>query len=256
MRIESTDNQYVKLFEQLKHKKYRTRTNKFVVEGVHLVELALTHGQAEYVFIDERQYVVRDEALYKGDSYIADLVCPFAYVNEKITKKLAQTKTSQGVFAICRMREMEYDEGSIVCFDGVADPGNVGTIIRSAIAFGVHNFYFTADSVDPYNDKVIRASQGALFFSELFFADKDSTFTEKLVRVPRVYTLELTGDSLREVAAERAPFVLIVGNEAQGVRTEAWREFKPQRLTIPMQENSESLNVAIATSIALYDLTK
>jgi len=255
MKIESLDNKQVKLFEQLKKKKYRVRTNQFVIEGEHLVELALQRKQVSYLFIIENEYDVNNGVLYKGEQAIADVSCPYAYISEKVSTKLAQTMSPQGIYAICLMQHTAYDGSSIIFFDGVADPGNVGTIMRTANAFNVHNFYFTADAVDPYNDKVIRASQGAIFFSHLFFENEQSSDDkERLAQLEHVYALDLVGDDLQHITQQRRNFGLIVGNEARGITYERWLDYNPLQITIPMNQQIESLNVAVATSIALYEL--
>jgi len=254
MKIESLDNKQIKLFGQLKQKKYRARMRKFVVEGVHLVALALDNDEADYLFLTE-QYDVRDEGkIYKGDVFVADVSCPYVYISDNVATKLADTVTSQGIFTICSMRDMSYDGTSVLLFDGVQDPGNVGTMMRTANAFGVHNFYFTTDAIDPYNDKVIRASQGAIFFSHLFFEDEDKTFVTKLNDLGYVYALDIVGKDLRSVDRPQAAFALIVGNEARGIAYDRWGGLSLTKITIPMQAHIESLNVAVATSIALYEL--
>jgi TrmH family RNA methyltransferase len=255
MKIESLDNKQIKLFEQLKQKKYRTKEQKFVVEGVHLVELALLHQQAGYVFIIENEYDVKDGALYKGETFIADISCPYAYISPRVSAKLTQTMSPQGIYAICSMQHKTYDGTSIVFFDGVSDPGNVGTIMRSANAFDVHNFYFTADAVDPYNDKVIRASQGAIFFSCLFFQDDETSSADLFMQeLKDVYALDIVGTELQTRSRSSGSFGLIVGNEARGMTYARWDAYKPVQITIPMNKQIESLNVAVATSIALYEL--
>jgi len=256
MKIESVENKQIKLFERLKQKKYRRETQQFVVEGVHLVQLALVQQQVKYLFLTEKDYVVTEDKLYKGDLFIAPVTCPYAYVSEKIVAKLAQTITPQGIFAICSMQIHSYDKTSIVLFDGLQNPGNVGTIIRTAQAFNIHNFYFTYDAVDPYNEKVIRASQGALFFSSLFFETDSFDARTQLQPLNRLYALDIVGKPLTDVERAQDTFGLVVGNEAKGINYERWQDWDLEQITIPMQKEIESLNVAIATSIALYELRR
>jgi len=254
MKIESVENKQIKLFERLKQKKYRREAQQFVVEGIHLVQLALVQQQVKYLFLAEKDYAVTEDKLYKGDVFIAQVTCPYAYVSEKIVAKLAQTITPQGIFAICSMQIHSYDKTSIVLFDGLQNPGNVGTIIRTAQAFNIHNFYFTHDAVDPYNEKVIRASQGALFFSSLFFEAESFDARTQLQSLNRLYALDIVGRSLADVEREQDTFGLVVGNEARGIDYARWQSWELEQITIPMQKEIESLNVAIATSIALYEL--
>lgn len=252
--IESLDNKQVKLLYKLKRKKARDESGLYVVEGVHLVMLALQMQRARTLFLTQDYAVTSDNKLYKDEVYLGEVTCAYTYISERIVDKIAMTVSSQGIFALCEMQRALYDQTSMIIFDGLQDPGNVGTIIRSAHAFQVHNFYFTRDAVDAYNDKVIRASQGAILLSRLFFEVNDTAILEQVGRLPHRFALDLQGEALQTRRSLTEPFVLVVGNEGSGITHERWQELALTPLTIKIDAQIESLNVAVATGIALYAL--
>ena len=252
--IESLDNQKIKLINKLKQKKYRWVERQYYVEGEHLVQMALNYHKANYLLLSDA-YIVEQNKLYKGTQFIAEINCPYDYISLAVLKKIKDTKTSQGIFAICDWEETQYDGASIVIFDGLQDPGNVGTIIRTAKAFGVHNFYFTGDTVDPYNEKVMRASQGAVLISNLFYEKTAKNILSEISALLQIYVLDLSGKSINSLQHKKQqPFAIIVGNEGNGINYQRWESFTLSQVTIPMNSEIESLNVAIATGIVLYKL--
>ena len=256
--ITSLDNKYIKLAKKLQQKKYRKQESLFYIEGEHLVQEALYSNLLSHVF-HTTKYEVEDDALWKENICVLDGLSGviFEEVSDEIMQKVKLTDTPQGIFAIAKipMTNLAQTEQKIIVLDGVQDPGNVGTIIRTAVAFGSTTILMTNDTVDPYNDKVLRAHQGMGFTvpiisgtaSELCEIMNDFNCTN--------FVLDFEGTSIKEIDKnEFNSFALIVGQEGQGIRPENWKTLTPREITIPMHENAESLNVAIATAIAMYEL--
>lgn len=232
--IESLSNSKVKYATKLKQKKYRTETNQFLVEGEHLVEEAIKSGLVEYVFTTEDK------------SY--DTVTIYQ-VSEEVFSKLSELNESIGFIAVANKFSSQDLSANILILDGVQDPGNLGTLIRSAAAFGFKTI-ISENSVDYYNEKVIRSSQGALFYTNLLEENlinfinnhKDYTFYGTNVSL---------GTNLKYVDFSKAKKAIILGNEGQGLRTEI-QNLVNTNIYIPMLE-TESLNVGIAGGIIMYE---
>ncbi|MEG0367497.1 MAG: RNA methyltransferase, partial [Coprobacillus sp.] len=148
--ITSLQNETIKEIMKLKQKKYRDETGLFLIEGFHLVEEAIKHGCVEKIITT------------LNDSFLEETI----YITPQIMDKLAFTKTPQPIMAVCKKilrHQVVHDGKRYLLLDRVQDPGNVGTMMRTALAFGYDQIIMSEDCVDLYNDKVIRATQGALF---------------------------------------------------------------------------------------------
>jgi len=162
------------------------------------------------------------------------------------------------IMALCKMDEEEEIKGErILMLDGIQDPGNLGTIIRSALAFNVDTIVLSPECVDLYNPKVIRSTQGMLFGINIIRKDLKTVIeTLKREEIPIYGTrVEYGEDVVNLKRKDRIRFGLIMGNEGQGVKREIL-EICDKYLFIDMNDNVESLNVAVATSILLYELNK
>ena len=255
--IESVENKQVKHLYKLKQKKYRQQMQEFYVEGEHLVLMALQHNKAKHVFLSEQYDVNNQNMLTKNGVALTKMTTTFDYITEDIVKKLQETVQSQGIFARCEIEEYQFDQTHIVVFDGLQDPGNVGTIIRTAQAFNIHNFYFTKDSVDAFNSKTLRSSQGMHFLSQFFFEGKDDAILADIIRDYQCYVLDLEGTPIDEIQPEpKRNRAIIVGNEARGIDAVRWQGHPIEKVVIPMNEPVESLNASIATAIMLFHLNK
>ena len=220
----------------LKEKKYRDRENKFLIEGYHLIEMCDT---IEQIFTTNLNF---------NSKY------PVTYVSEQVMEKLSFTKSPQGIIAIDNKKENKIDlnkEKYLIC-DNVSDPGNLGTIIRTALAFKIDGVVLSKNCTDVYNDKVIRGSQGAIFKVDFVYADLLSIISELKKNNVTIYASALLDNSIDlQNVKNISKFALIVGNEGSGV--------EPQILScsdkiIKIMHNHEidSLNVGVATSIMLY----
>jgi TrmH family RNA methyltransferase len=232
--IESLGNLKVKYAAKLKQKKYRSETNQFLVEGEHLVDEAIKSGLVDYIFTTE-------EKVYEGVSSLK--------VSERVFKKLSDLNNSRGFIAVSNKKSNQNLSANILLLDGVQDPGNLGTLIRSAAAFGFKTI-ISENSVDYYNEKVIRGSQGAIFYTSLM-EENIEEFIVNHQEYEYYGTNVLKGTNLKEVNFKKNKIAIILGNEGSGVRKEI-QNLVNTNINIPMLE-TESLNVGIAGGILMYE---
>ncbi|MBR4237141.1 RNA methyltransferase [bacterium] len=234
MKISSKDNPLVKYLVRLyQNKKERDESNKFIVEGYNLVEEAKKNGFLDKVFS------IREEVDYP-DAII---------VTSDIIKKITDTVTPEGIIAICNKKTSLNLGNNVLYLDRLQDPGNIGTLLRSAVSFG-YDTVILDECTDLYNPKVIRASQGAIFY--LNFIDLNPIKLRE--KGYKIIGTEMFGESLNTFIKDFDKHVLILGNEGHGVRKE-YLSSSDINLTIPMK-NIESLNVGVAGSILMYELSK
>ena len=241
MEITSINNPLITYAYKLKEKKYRDEENKYLIEGLHLISMT---NSIECIFTSDLNY--------KNDNFEVH------YVNEKILKKLSSLKTPSNYIAIVNKKDnaISYDEDAYLLIDNVQDPGNIGTIIRTCLAFNVKNIILEKGSVDIYNEKVIRATQGAIFDINFKYASLKEEI--KLLKENRVciYATSLTDNTIPLNEIEKAnKYALIVGNEGNGVAKDIQEE-ADFNIKIEQSNNIDSLNVAIATGIILYNFSK
>ena len=234
MKISSKDNPLVKYLVRLyENKKERDESNKFIVEGYNLVSEAKKQGLLDKVFS------IKEEDDYK-DAII---------VTQDIIKKITNTVTPEGIIAICNKKKDLNLGNKVLYLDSLQDPGNIGTLLRSAVAFNFDTVILD-ECVDLYNPKVIRASQGAIFYLNIL----SNSLSELKSLGYKIIGTEMFGTSLNNYKSNDSKLVLILGNEGHGVRSE-YLEFSDINLTIPMN-SIESLNVGVAGSILMYELNK
>ncbi len=243
MLITSLENEKVKLYRKLREKKYRDKTGFFLVEGMHLVLEAYKAGVIEEVILEQ------DEVL--------PFAVPFVYVTNDIIHKISLLETPSKVMALCRKLDEKVDTSSkrILALDGIQDPGNLGTIIRSAVAFDIDLIVLGDNCVDLYNDKVIRSTQGMIFHSKVVRCNLKAFLEKKKEEGLPIYGTRVEyGEDVRYFKEkDKNSFVLVMGNEGNGLSEEV-QEMCDAFLYIPMNEQVESLNVAVASSILLYEL--
>lgn len=243
MTITSLDNAKVKYYRSLQQKKYRDENNEFLVEGRHLVLEAYKHGVLKEIILCEEELMPLD--------------VPKTVVSYEVIKRISTVDTPQKVMGLCRKMDDTTIGSRILVLDEIQDPGNLGTIIRSAVAFDIDTIILGVGCVDLYNPKVIRSTQGMLFHVPIisFPIDKLIPILKGLeipIFATRVeYGVEV--ETLKEEEKER--FALIMGNEGNGVNPK-YLEKSDKNIYIPMNGEVESLNVAIATSIILYEMRR
>ncbi|MGM8215555.1 TrmH family RNA methyltransferase [Bacillaceae bacterium W0354] len=241
--IESRQNQQVKAWKKLHKKKYREQEHQFLVEGWHLVEEAIQSNWEVDIIILEQNIELPFE--YQHINHI--------YVSTDVFNELTQTETPQGIIAVVHQKKWDQsDPKRLLLLDAVQDPGNVGTIIRSALAFNVDAIVLGKGSADLFNDKVIRSTQGALFHLPIFRDEvaKWVDYCREKDITTYATALDKNAVPLNEIKDVKS-FAIIVGNEGQGISSEILN-MADETVYIPIADQSESLNVGVATSIALY----
>ena len=178
------------------------------------------------------------------------------YVTKEILNYLSQLDTFCPIMGVCeKINEKEEIGNRILILDGIQDPGNLGTIIRSAVAFDIDTIILSDDSVDLYNQKVLRASQGMMFYVTILRKNLSEFLPQlKEKEYPLIGTKVTHGKKIKTVE-KLQKFAIIVGNEGNGMR-ESTQELCDEFIYIEMNEHCESLNVGVATSIILYELDK
>ena len=241
MVITSLDNDNVKKWKKLCKKKYRDEFGIYLVEGEHLVEEAYKSGVLDKVIVLE------------GEDYSYDNI---VYVSYEVMKAISSLDTPNKIMGVCKKKEnIEIVGKRFLLLDGIQDPGNLGTIVRSAVAFNIDTIILSDDTVDLYNPKVLRSTQGMIFHTNIFSYDIVAFINILKSMGITVYGTDVNnGIDARELSSlDKTSFALVMGNEGNGVRKEI-KELCDKNLYINMNENVESLNVGVATSILLYEL--
>lgn len=242
MVVTSLDNSKVKKYRKLQKRKYRDQYGEYIVEGLHLILEAFRTGVLEELILEEGMDV--------------PVSCPYTYFSSEVMSKISMMDTPSTIMGLCRKAKDEDVVGNrILILDGIQDPGNLGTIIRSAVAFDVDTIVLSERTVDLYNPKVLRATQGMFFHVRVVskLALEVISMLQNL-DIPVYGTSVVNGVDVRSLdESEKKNFALVVGNEGNGVRDEILSVCN-KNLYIEMNKNVESLNVAIAASILLYEL--
>ena len=233
MIITSLKNEKVKYWYNLKNKKFRDQERRFLIEGDHLINEARKQN-----LVIETISIVDKNADY--------------FVTKEIMEKISEQKSISYNAAVVRFISEDSISGNILILDGVQDPGNLGTIIRSCIAFGVSNIILSDNSVDLYNSKVIRATEGMIF--------NINVLRRKLIEfIPIVKNLGYkivgtdvkNGIDIKDINKEN--IAIVMGSEGQGLSNEV-KNMCDDFVYIKMDSACESLNVGVATSILLYEV--
>ena len=259
-KITSKDNPNIKLYVKLAGgKKYRKENGMFTLEGVRLVEDAVKeNAELHSVFVTEsyvKKLAQQGEAVdFPGSVRVFEIA-------DEIGSKMSSTDSAQGIFAICKCLEKPSfsdtvkNGGRYLLLHSIQDPGNLGTIIRTADAVGV-DAVFLADCCDLYNPKVVRSTMGSLFrlnVSEINFEDDFTLFAER--GLPSfAAVIDSDAVSLTECDFSKGG-VILIGNEGNGLPREV-SNICTERLTIKMQGNVNSLNAAMAAGIIMWELVK
>jgi len=244
MLITSLDNEKVKKLIKLKEKKYRDLYNEFIVEGEHLVVEAYRSGLLEEIFIEQDEVTL--------------LNVDITYVTNEILAKVSTLETPTHIIGLCKKKCENDNLGNrLLLLDRVQDPGNLGTIIRSSKAFGIDTVVLGDGCVDLYNDKVIRSTQGIGFHMNIVNRNLNDLIVElKEQEIPVLGTKVEFGEDIRTLEArDKERFALIMGNEGRGVDSDILK-LCDKYIYIELDSDVESLNVAIASSILLYELSR
>ena len=242
MIITSLENNKIKDLVKLQNKKYRDSTNMFLVEGEHLVEEVFKSGLLKEVFVVEK------------DSF--NISVPITYVSSDVMKKISTTDTYTNVVGLCEKNISNEIIGTkILLLDDIQDPGNLGTIIRSSVAFNVDTIILSPNTVDLYNSKVLRSTQGMFSHINIITMDLVEAINKiKLLGITVYGTNVNNGEDVRNIN-DTSSYALVMGNEGNGVHQNI-QDMCDKNLYIKMSKNTESLNVGVACSILLYELER
>ena len=232
MIITSVNNQLIKDMAKLHQKKYRDELNLFLIEGYHLYEEALKMDVIKTIFTTDD--------IIQGHNVI--------HVSQSVLEKLTKTNNSQKIVCVCEKLKREKIHDKVLILEGIQDPGNLGTLLRSALAFNFKTIILD-NTVDIYNDKVIRSTQGAIF--KLNFLEMNTLDFMNLNRDFEYIGTTLNGDKLEMFRAIKK-LAVILGNEGNGLSLDVLKNTK-RNVTIKTNE-VESLNVGVAGSIIMHHI--
>ena len=239
MIITSLNNPTIKEISKLKNKKYRDLTNTYLAEGEHLVEEAYKNNILIKIILLE------------------DTICNYdiekIYVTKEVMKKLTELDTPNKIIGIVKKNTPLPIGNKILILDNIQDPGNLGTIIRSSVAFDIDTIVLSPNTVDIYNPKVIRATQGMIFYTNIITLELKEFINEIKTKNYTIFGTNVrNGKNIKEITLPEK-FALVLGNEGQGVSKEI-ESLCDDNIYIKMSSKCESLNVSVATSILLYEV--
>ena len=239
--IESVDNNRIKDIRKLKEKKYRDSEKLFLVEGEHLVLEAYKAGILKTVILCD---------------YDLDIDVEKILVSEKVMSTLSELPSKVNVIGVCKIIDNKIDlTSNVLMLDGVQDPGNLGTIIRSAVAFNIKNIVLSKACVDLYNIKVLRGAQGMNFHLNIIRDDLVSVIDDLKGNNYIIYGTDVVnGINVKDVKKD-GKYAIIMGNEGNGISPEV-KALVDKNIYIDMNKKCESLNVGVSASIILYELSK
>ena len=233
MNITNTD------IKNLKDKKYKKDNNLFIVEG----------NKFCYDLLDSGIEIVMTLTTEKNLTNFPNV----EIVSEKMLSSLATTKTNQSIICVCKIKDVGIDSvGNSLILDNLQDPGNVGTLIRSALAFGFKDIYLVGGA-DVFSEKVIRSSAGTIMKTRLHIVDFETVKNNANEIADYFVVAHMFGDSINEIHLPKKRIAVIIGNEGQGV-SENFMKLANIKLAIPMCEEVESLNAGVAGSIIMQKL--
>lgn len=241
MLYSSIENKKIKNIKKLNSKKYRDEENKFLVEGEHLILEAYKNGILEEVILEENTDI--------------DIDVVKNYVTKSVLKYISELDNPSKIMGICKKIEKKDIGDKILILDGVQDPGNLGTIIRSSVAFNIDTIVLSNDCVDVYNSKVLRATQGMIFNINIIEENLLDFIPGLTKNGYKVYGTKVNGGKSLKSVEKSKKFAIIMGNEGRGVSSSVL-DLCSDYIYIDMNSTCESLNVGVATSIILYELDK
>ncbi len=240
VKITSLNNEKVKEWVKLSKKKYRDATGLFLVESEHLVQEAI---KLDIV----KEIITEEEREWSG--------IPVYVVTKDILKKISNLECAPKMMAVVKIVNAKEIKGRVLILDHIQDPGNLGTMLRSAVAFGFNSIILSEDTVDVYNDKVIRASEGMIFKLNIVRGNIKDIIKELKKNNYTVYGTDVVNGKLVQDIAKEELLAVVIGNEGQGVDKEV-KELCQENIYIPIKDNCESLNAAVAASIIMYEISR
>lgn len=251
--ITSTSNPQVKRLLQLQKKsKARNEENVFVVEGLRMF-LEVPADQVEKIYISESLYNRKREELNLEKF-------PIEILSGRVFEHVSDTKTPQGILCVVKQKKYELEElfqvenPHFIVLDNLQDPGNMGTIVRTAEGAGVTAVLMSQDCVDIYNPKTIRSTMGSIYRVPFLYVEDTLKLLKILTkRGVKTYAAHLEGEKFYDKEDYRSATAILIGNEGNGLREEVAKNADVW-VQIPMQGQVESLNAAVAASILMYEV--
>lgn len=243
--ITSIQNAKVKNYNKLKKKKERDKQQRAIIEGFHLIEEAVESGvTVEQLFMIEPSRVPEKLQNAAQACYV---------INQKVAEALSGTVTPQGIFAVIQKDTVSVDNAQqVLILDRIQDPGNLGTLLRTADAAGLDLVVLAKGTADVYQEKVLRASQGSVFHIPTIEVEDVEAYVRDFAGPVYGTALE-NAVSYHDIPSKQQSFALVLGNEGQGM-SDALLAATTQNVTIPIYGRAESLNVAIAAGILMFHL--
>lgn len=243
MIITSKDNEIIKNIKKLHDKKYRI--DSYIVEGIKMVKEAISENQLIELI------AIREDFEINFDTKNIKIIT----VSSKVFDYISDVKTPQGILAVIKKKpnkQIETNTDYILALDSLQDPGNMGTIIRTADSANINQIIINKTTVDPYSSKVIRSTMGAIYRMNIIEVENlESTLKELQSKSFKVITTDLKAEkSIYDINYNRT--IVVIGNEANGV-SQGVLEIADERVIIPMLGKTESLNASIAASIMIYE---
>ena len=258
--ISSKDNERVKYTKSLLKSKNRQKESKYIIEGYRILTLAIEcEADLDYVFINE---TFEEKKEHKNFLNILEEknIKVFRTTN-KIFKELVDTENTQGILGVIKFKErkiehnIKCDDKFILILDRIQDPGNMGTIIRTADAAGVDAIIALKGCVDIYNPKVIRSTMGSIFDMNIIHCTQEECLKELKSKDFKIVSSFLNTDNFYHETKYHDRTALVIGNEANGVNDDLI-EASDLLVKIPIYGNAESLNAAISSAILMYEIKK
>lgn len=243
--ITSIHNQRIKQWHKLKQRKHREREQKFLIEGHHLVEEAYqSNWPIETIIVTENVDI---------SNHLSSL--EIVTVSESVLHHLSQTQTPQGIIAVVEKKHIPFTaSGHVLLLDAIQDPGNLGTMIRTADAAGFSAVFLGRGTVDLYNDKVIRATQGSMFHLPIIQELLEHVIEDLKDKSYTIVATDLSSKTIDYTSVKNiTKGALILGNEGAGI-SETFLEKADLSVKIPIHGQAESLNVSVAAGILMYHL--
>ena len=240
MLITSPSNDKIKELVKLKEKKYRDKYNLFFIEGKDLCCEAYNNGLLREIYILDGK-----DNIYDG--------IPYNYISNDVMKKISDMPSITEYFGVCTKKVEDKSGNRIIILDNIQDPGNLGTIIRSAVAFNFDTVVLSNDTVDLYNPKVVRSTKGMLFNINIIVRDLETYLSE--LDEYTIYGTDVNNGI--DIKNETIPnkVAIIIGNEGKGI-SDKIKKYCQKNIYIDMSNKCESLNAGVSASIIMYEVYK
>ncbi len=264
--ISSKDNEQIKAIRKLKDKKYRDETGLYIVEGIKMVKEAICENVKikTIVVCEDCEEGNSTKKSYQENKMDQSLLYEIAkyeclYVTKSLFNILSEVQTPQGILAVVEKGDssenIDYTQDIILVLDGIQDPGNLGTILRTLDSSNLKQIIISEEVADPYNPKVVRSTMGAIFRINIIRA-KNLVETLKVIKKHKyeiVATSLETTDSIYDITYKKK--AIVIGNEANGV-SKLVQDLADKKVKIPMLGKTESLNASVAAGIIIYEYVR